>query len=67
MAGKPVMDEITKNLIAALTDDMRACMLAGCAIDTIIVKNTITLRTRYPVSILKDSKGKIIDVYEKQI
>lgn len=58
-----------KKINENLTEDMRACIAAGCAIDTIVKAHGGTMQikivTRYPVSILKDSRGRIIDIYQK--
>lgn len=64
--GADMLDELTKNVVQSLTPDLRACMLAGCPLDLIMEEGTLILRTHWPVSILKDEKGRIIDIYQKK-
>lgn len=66
LTGQSILDEITNKIMRSLTPDMVACMLAGVAVDTIVEAGKITIKTRNPVSILKDSTGRIINIYEKK-
>lgn len=61
-----IIDDFIKNA----PPDIHAVMLAGCKMDYIAEDVgdhvRLTLRTHYPVSILKTHDGKIISVAEKR-
>lgn len=56
-----VLDRLVTRLLK--NEDLSICVLAGCEIEHIIKEQTITLRTKNPVKIVRE-KGKVT-VYEK--
>lgn len=64
-ATDPVQDFVN-NVMTGLPDDLRIAILAGCKIDATFEGTKMTIKTHYPISILKDQKGRVIDVYEKR-
>lgn len=67
---KNPIDDIVANMIRDIHPDMQIAMRAGCAIETNIVNESdgvkIIIKTKYPISILKDEKGNVYDVKEKR-
>lgn len=67
---KNPMDDIVSNVLRDIHPDLKIAMMAGCQIDTNIVEEKdgmkIIIKTRYPISILKDEKGNVYDVREKR-
>jgi len=64
-APDPVSDILT-NILRESPKDLVAVMRAGCTIDTSVSNGVIKISTRYPVSILKDEKGNVLDIIEKK-
>lgn len=51
--------------------DLRTAMFAGCEIETFVEDHedgskTLTVKTKNPISILKASDGRVINVYERK-
>lgn len=61
-----ITEKIFHEVMGNMSDDMRACFFKGVPIDTIFENNTLTLKTRFPVSILKSPDGKILDIIIKK-
>lgn len=63
------IQDIMINIMRDMPIDLRICLIAGCQIDTELISSsngnkTLRIRTRYPISILKDDKGNPISVVE---
>lgn len=66
LQGENVLEKIREKVMESMSEDMRACFFSGVPMDTTFENNTLTIRTKYPVSILKTPDGKIIDIKYKK-
>lgn len=64
-ADDPVRD-LMINILRDAPEELVIAMKWGCVIDTVIVNGILKVSTRYPISILKDDKGRVLDVYQKK-
>lgn len=61
----PVRD-LMLNILRDAPEELVIAMKWGCVIDTVVENGILKVGTRFPISILKDAKGNVIDVYEKK-
>lgn len=64
-ATDPVADMLT-NILRDAPKELIAIMRAGITIDTSLRNGAVKISTRYPISILKDDKGNILDIIESK-
>ena len=68
--SEDVLAKIVKNLLTNSSDDFKTAFSAGCSFNVEVSTNkkttTVSLISKYPISILKDLEGKPISVYEKR-
>lgn len=62
------MENLSENLIRSMPEDMKICMMAHVPIDCTVESSEdgksmiFKAKTKYPVSILKDKDGRVLDI-----
>lgn len=59
-------NKLLNNIIKSLPDVMQAAMVAKCDIEIKYKDGKIIVRTKNPISVLRDQDNNIIHVYEKK-
>lgn len=66
-SSNDIVQDMMCNIMRNATPDLNAILRAGCKMETIIDNRQIVIiRTYFPISILKDQHGNIIDIIEKK-
>jgi hypothetical protein len=64
---KNPLESIIAKILETGSEDFIACFLSGCTMDITTDNSKMTIKTRYPVSILKHPNGTILSIIEKRI
>lgn len=59
------MNNIIETIISNLTEEMKIAMSAGCELEHEYKDGKYTIKTKYPIGIVRQKDGKII-VYENR-
>ena len=62
-----VADDLMANFLRVMPPELKIAMMNGCQVDILQVNGTLRVVTKNKISVLKNSKGEIINVFVEKL